>query len=81
MTVAELIRFLEGCPGDLRVVVNGYEEGYDDVASSRIRRAKIRLNTAEHDWEGQHDELGNEAKVAADGAEIVDALILHRLSK
>ena len=34
MTVEELIRLLATFPGDLRVVVNGYEEGYDDLSPS-----------------------------------------------
>ena len=32
MTVAELVQLLANYPPDLRVVVNGYEEGYDDLA-------------------------------------------------
>ena len=32
MSVYELIRLLEKHPPDLRVVVNGYEEGYDDLS-------------------------------------------------
>ena len=31
MTVSELIETLKTRPGDLRVVVNGYDEGYDDL--------------------------------------------------
>ena len=32
MTVAELVQLLADYPPDLLVVVNGYEEGYDDLA-------------------------------------------------
>lgn len=32
MTVSELIETLKTSSGDLRVVVNGYEEGYDDLS-------------------------------------------------
>ena len=32
MTVSELIDTLKAHPGDLRVVVNGYEEGFDDLS-------------------------------------------------
>ena len=31
MTVKELMKFLEKYPDDLRIVVNGYEDGYDDI--------------------------------------------------
>ena len=33
MTVNELIELLATYPGDLRVVVNGYEDGFDDLKS------------------------------------------------
>ena len=36
MTVKELMEFLEKYPDDLRVVVNGYEDGYDDISPNRI---------------------------------------------
>ena len=37
MTVKELTEFLEKYPDDLRVVVNGYEKGFDDISFERIR--------------------------------------------
>lgn len=36
MTVKELMEFLEKYPDDLRVVVNDYEDGYDDISPNRI---------------------------------------------
>ena len=36
MTVEELIQLLETYPPDLRVVVNGYEEGYDDLSPEQV---------------------------------------------
>ena len=36
MTVKELVKLLEKYPDDLRVV-NGYEDGYDDISFERIR--------------------------------------------
>ena len=35
MTVSQLIELLQTHPGDLRVVVNGYEEGFDDLSPIR----------------------------------------------
>ena len=32
MIVSELLDLLREYPADLRVVVNGYEEGYDDLS-------------------------------------------------
>ena len=31
MTVGQLIPVLQSYPQDMRVVVNGYEDGYDDL--------------------------------------------------
>ena len=71
MTVEELIRLLATFPGDLRVVVNGYEEGYDDLSPERINRTAIGLNTGIHRWEGRHGHPD-------DGGEVVEALLLSR---
>ena len=45
MIVSELSKLLQECPAGLRVVVNGYEEGYDDLSLEQISIAKISLNT------------------------------------
>lgn len=52
MTVAELIRLLEGFPPELRVVVRGYEEGVDDVALADVQR--LKLNAFDEWWNGDH---------------------------
>ena len=54
MSVYELIWLLEQHPPDLRVVVNGYEDGYDDLTPEQLSLVKIALNTGNHPWEGQH---------------------------
>lgn len=41
MTVSELIKLLTACPRDMRVVVNGQEEGYDYLSPEQIAPAKI----------------------------------------
>ena len=43
MTVKTLKELLSQYPEDLRVVVDGYEDGYDDVARQRISVSKIQL--------------------------------------
>lgn len=45
MTVNELIELLGEYPTSLRVVVNGYEEGYDDLSPKQISVIRISLNT------------------------------------
>ena len=80
MTVGELIEALKTHPGDLRVVVNGYEEGYDDLSSAQICVRRIALNTGIEDWEGQHGHDWEAATRGAEPATIVDALVLNRVS-
>jgi hypothetical protein len=80
MTVKELAELLERYPDDLRVVVNGYEDGYDDIAPERISVKKIQLDTKTHDWEGQHSGFYDSEKETTDNAEIVEALVFRRAS-
>lgn len=50
------------------MVVNGYENGYDD------------LNTGKHPWEGQHGDANGRTGGMRDDAEVVEALVLRRVS-
>ena len=77
MTVKELMEFLEKYPDDLRVVVNGYEDGYDDISPERISTRKIELDAGKHDWEGQHNVPLN-IDESTDSAKVVEALVFHR---
>ncbi len=77
MTVGELVEFLEKYPDDLRVVVNGYEDGYDDISPERISTTKIELDAGKHDWEGQHN-APLHVDESTDDPKIVDALVFHR---
>lgn len=54
MTVSELIRLLGAYPEDMRVVVSGYEEGYDDVSAERVGVKKVWLDGGIHEWQGKH---------------------------
>ena len=76
MTVDELMRLLESYPPDLRVMVSGYEEGYDDLEPRFIKVADIRLNVNSRWYAGRHDEAytDNENK----GRGKTKALILER---
>ena len=80
MTVKELAELLGKYPDDLRVVVNGYEEGYDDLAAERISVVKIQLDTQIYDWEGQHSDFYGSEKEISDDAEIVETLVFRRVS-
>ena len=75
MTVAELIQLLQRHPQNLRVVVNGYEEGYDDLTAEQLTVVTITLNTGKHPWEGRHgDPFG------PSDDELTQALALRRVS-
>ncbi len=76
MTTAELIQLLAQYPPNLRVVVNGYEDGYDDLSPEQVSSVKIALNTGKHRWEGQHGDPDGQT----DADDIVEALILRRVS-
>ena len=78
MTVKELMEFLEKYPDDLRVVVNGYEDGYDDILPNRIISRKIQLDAGTPDWEGQHGDPHDESEETTDDTKIVDALVFCR---
>lgn len=80
MTVKELIRILEAYPSDLRVVVSGYEGGFDDIALERISVVKIQLDVGTENWEGRHEEPDLRRKGAPSTGDIVDALVFHRAS-
>ena len=78
MTVKELVELLGKYPDDLRVVVNGYEDGYDDLSPERISVRKMQLDTQIHDWEGQHSDFYGSEKEITDDVEIVEALVFRR---
>ena len=80
MTVKSLKELLSQYPENLRVVVNGYEDGYDDLAQERISVRKIKLNTQVHDWEGQHSDFDSLSQARADAGESAEALVFHRES-
>lgn len=78
MTVAELIRILRNYPDDMRVVVNGYEEGFDDLEADLIYVRELRINAGEKWWEGRHRTLGDNR---SEGNAIGEALVLPRPTK
>lgn len=80
MTVKELIEFLEGYPPNLRVVVQGYENGFDDVSSERVKTVQIQLDCGAESWEGRHREVfpHKQDTLVTDNA--VSALALLRAS-
>ncbi len=80
MTVDQLVQILQTYPPDLRVVVNGYEGGYDDLSPKQISPSKIALNTGKHEWEGKHGDPNGLTERPTDDAKVVEALVLRRVS-
>ena len=80
MTVDELIQLLAEYPRGLRVVVNGYENGYDDLTPEQLSVVSIALNTGKHPWNGQHGDTNGLTGGGRDTAEVVEALALRRVS-
>ena len=80
MTVQQLIALLATHPPDLRVVVNGYENGFDDIEPERVSVTRIELDIGEDWWDGRHTAA---AARAADehGGRVVAALVLRRASR
>ena len=75
MTASELIQLLAQYPPDLRVMVDGYEDGYDDLEQHLISVKEIRLDAGKSWWEGRHRDSWDER---AEGSAVVNALVLHR---
>ena len=80
MTVQDLIRILRTYPPDMRVVVNGYEDGFDDVSSDRIAMVKVQLNRGTKDWQGRHLEPATQTKGMPADEDFVHALAFFRES-
>ena len=74
------MQLLEKYPPGLRVVVNGYENGYDDLTPEQIASIRIALNMGKHPWEGQQEDANGQAGGASDDAEVVEAIVLRRVS-
>ena len=80
MTVGQLIRVLQSYPQDMRVVVDGYEDGYDDLSPKQISAVRIALNTGKHEWEGKHGDPEGLTRSASHDAEVVEVLVIRRVS-
>ena len=62
MTVNELIAELRKQPPENRVVVSGYEDGYDDI--SRLKTVSIVPKPNTKEWEGRwQDEDSGESAI------------------
>ncbi len=54
MTINELIEKLKTFPDDAHVLVQGYEDGFDNIKV--VRQIPVVKNPKDHDWSGEYDE-------------------------
>ena len=76
MTVDELIRLLAKHPFDLRVMVQGYEDGYDDLEADCVVAGKASLNANSAWYYSRHERALTSDEQT--GHETVRALFLRR---
>ncbi len=76
MTVDELIQLLAKHPPDLRVMLDGYEGGVDDLEPHFVLTSDVHLNANTRWYYGRHEEAyaGDRDK----GAATVRALVFRR---
>jgi len=54
MTAQQLIQQLQTVPPDTKVVVRGYEDGYNDIL--KLKTIKIKLKPKSYIWEGEYED-------------------------
>ena len=74
MNVKETIEKLMKYPLDMRVVVDGYEGGYEDLTDGQYFISDIALNVSDSDIFGIH----GEARHAENKTQIEKCLVLSR---
>lgn len=75
MTAIELIEILRTYPPDTRVMVSGYENGYDDLEPDRVTIMEVHLDTGKWWWDGRHSDVRDGRK---DGGGSAFPLVLQR---
>lgn len=79
MTVKELISILSQIEDqDLRVVINGYEGGYDDVVfpNNTPSILDLALNVNPEEWYGDHEKVSPQNHPYGNNVEIVKAVLI-----
>ena len=77
MTVKQLIEILQQIQDqDTRVMVKGYERGYDDIVDNTPAIEYIALNVNDKWYYGKHDNIDNIHNKYIDNLTIVKAIVL-----
>ena len=80
MNVKELIEVLGEYPAEMRVVVQGYEDGYDDVSASSVQQRHVKLNAGKERWEGDHIEFWPKQDRTVNADTVEQVLAINRTS-
>ena len=80
MSFDELIGLMASYPPHLRVVVDGYDEGNDNLSPQQLRVVKITLTTGTREYVGALGDGDNLPKEQLAGLPVEDALALQRAS-
>ena len=77
MTVRELIKILEQIEDqEIRVMVRGYERGYDDVMNINPAPIDIALDVNDKWYYGRHERVDDMYDAPSSNYQIVKAIIL-----
>ena len=63
MTAQELIEKLQTLPPHTKIVVRGYEYGYNDIL--QLKEVKIKLNPNAYTWDGEYEDSTNADAITA----------------
>ena len=76
MNVKKLIEILEKYPNDMRVIVDGYEGGYDDITDSQILEIDVKINCQRSSVVfGKH----SESRLSDNQSELERCLLISRV--
>ena len=64
----------------MRVVVNGYEDGFDDLSRDSLKVVEIALNTGTESFVGEHGDWFPKIHGKQKDIEVANALVLERSS-
>ncbi len=67
MTAQELIQHLQTLPPETKIVVRGYEDGYNDIL--QLKAVKIKIKVDAHWYDGEYEQSTD--------ADAIDAIDLY----
>lgn len=74
MTAQELINHLQNLPPETKVVIRGYEDGYNDILE--LRSVKIKPNENSHWYDGEYEDSKDD-----DAIDVIDLFGENKNSK